>query len=176
MTRLVMVIDDSLTVRKILEVALRREGVDVIAYADGFEALDTLGAQPDLTPAVIFIDICMPQMDGFTLLRLLRASPRFDSTLIVMLSRRDGIMDRLKSRLAGATIYMTKPFKVQDVLSVVLPHLPAAPLSSIERTRDTEAIAKVETKRRNSLLSSIVTPNSTPTYQEYRPEYIEHFA
>ncbi len=50
MSKLVMVIDDSMTVRKILEVALRREGIDVVTYTDGIEALRMIKAQPHLTP------------------------------------------------------------------------------------------------------------------------------
>jgi DNA-binding response OmpR family regulator len=174
MSKLVMVIDDSLTVRKILEVALRREGVDVVTYADGVEALRTLKAQPHLMPAVIFIDICMPHMDGYTVLRLLRANSRFDSTMIVMLSKRDGVMDRLKGRLAGATVYMTKPFKRQEILSIVLPHLSAAALPTIDRTRDTDAIARVETKRRCSLLDFAVATDQVAMFQAKRDERVEH--
>src|SRR5947209_1697813 len=157
MSKLVMVIDDSLTVRKILEVALRREGIDVVTYSGGIEALRTFQAQPRLTPAVIFLDICMPQMDGYTVLRLLRTSPRFDATLIVMLSQRDGIMDRLKGRLAGATVYMTKPFKTQDILSVVLPHVQTVPISS--RAGNQETIPAGETNRKTSWLNF-----TTPSY------------
>ncbi len=64
MSKLVMVIDDSMTVRKILEVALRREGIDVVTYTGGIEALRMIKAQPHLTPAVVFLDISMPQMEG----------------------------------------------------------------------------------------------------------------
>lgn len=174
MSKLVIVIDDSLTVRKILEVVLRREGVDVVTYADGVEALRTLKAQPHLMPAVIFIDICMPQMDGYTVLRLLRANSRFDSTLIVMLSKRDGIMDRLKGRLAGATVYMTKPFKTQEILSIVLPHLSTAALPTVDRTRDTDAITKVEKKRRSSLLDFAVATDQVAMFQAKRDERVEY--
>ena len=171
MSKLVMVIDDSMTVRKILEVALRREGIDVVTYTDGIEALRMIKAQPHLTPAVVFLDICMPQMDGYTVLRLLRTSPRFDGTLMVMLSQRDGILDRLKSRLAGATVYMTKPFKTQDILSVVLPHLQTVPISS--RASNQESISQGETNRK--------TPDSTPSYNTEKSwsnisEYVEHLA
>lgn len=119
MSRLVMVIDDSPTVRKILEVTLMREEIDTVSYSDGVEALRAIKAQPNLLPALIFLDICMPTLDGYEVARLLRTDPRFDSTVIVMLSRRDSIVDRLKGALAGAKIYMTKPFRTQDILSVV---------------------------------------------------------
>jgi DNA-binding response OmpR family regulator len=119
MSTLAMIIDDSLTVRKILEVTLRREEFDVVSFADGLEALHALKAKTDLVPAVIFVDILLPGMDGYALIRLLRTNARFDSTIIIILSRRDGVMDRLKGRMAGATVYMTKPFKTQDIVSVL---------------------------------------------------------
>lgn len=174
MNKLVMIIDDSLTVRKILEVALRREGVDVMAYADGVEALRTLKAQPNLMPAVIFIDICMPLMDGYTVLRLLRASTRFDATLIVMLSKRDGVMDRLKGRLAGATIYLSKPFKTQEILSLILPYLSIATLPASDKARDTEPLAKLEKKRRSSLLDYALAAEQALALQANKAERIEH--
>ena len=174
MSKLVMVIDDSLTVRKILEVALRREGIDVVTYTGGIEALRMIKAQPHLTPAVVFLDICMPQMDGYTVLRLLRASPRFDATLIVMLSQRNGVMDRLKGRLAGATVYMTKPFRTQDILSVVLPRLQTAPIGS--RTRNQEITSNGETNRQTSQLNFTPPSHNTEKLRSNIPEYIEYLA
>ena len=174
MSKQVIVIDDSLTVRKILEVALRREGIDVVTYSGGIEALRTIKAQPHLTPAVIFLDICMPQMDGYTVLRLLRTSPRFDATLIVMLSQRNGVIDRLKGRLAGATIYMTKPFKTQDILSVVLPHLQTVPRSS--KARNQETIFYGETNRETSQLDFTTPSYNTENLRSNTPEYVEYLA
>lgn len=127
MCRLAMIIDDSLTVRKILEVTLRREGLEVLSFADGMEALRVLELEPQLIPDLLFLDLALPGMDGITVLRLLRARSRFDAMVIVILSRRDGMLDRLKSRLAGATIYLTKPFKTQEVLSIVALLFLAAP-------------------------------------------------
>src|SRR5437588_9928491 len=103
MSKQIMIIDDSLVVRKILEVILKREAIEVASYADGVEALRAIKAQPDFIPALIFLDIGLPKMDGYAVARLLRTSPRFDSTVIVMLTGRNSIVDRLKSRLAGAT-------------------------------------------------------------------------
>ncbi|HET9920221.1 MAG TPA: response regulator [Ktedonobacteraceae bacterium] len=175
MGKLVMVIDDSLTVRKILEVMLKREGIEVMTYPDGVEALRTLKAQPQLTPAVIFIDICMPQMDGYTVLRLLRTNSRFDSTLIVMLSKRDSVMDRLKGRLAGATVYMTKPFKTTDILSVVIPHLFNFVADSEGKRRNTEPLAQLETNGSMSLLD-YAAYSTTQAAQAKQSAYIEQSA
>jgi DNA-binding response OmpR family regulator len=58
-------------------------------------------------------------MDGYEVARRLKSKPQFSHTVIIMLSRRDGVIDRLKGRLAGAKDYMSKPFKTQDIISVV---------------------------------------------------------
>ena len=116
----VVVIDDSTVVRKIVETSLRRVGVACISYQDGMEALQAFKEGQNPIPDLIFLDIGLPKLSGYDLLRLLRTSSQFDHTAIVMLSARDGMLDRIKSRLAGARDYMIKPFKTQDLLSIVL--------------------------------------------------------
>lgn len=116
----VVVIDDSVVVRKIVEIILGRCGIACISYQDGFEALKAFKTGEDYIPDLIFLDIGLPKIDGYDLLRLLKTSPQFDHTTVVMLSGRDGVLDRLKSRLAGAKGYVTKPFKTQELLSIAL--------------------------------------------------------
>lgn len=116
----VVVIDDSVVVRKIVEIILHRYGIACMSYQDGYEALRAFRANEDYVPDLIFLDIGLPRIDGYDLLRLLKMSPQFDHTTVVMLSGRDGVLDRLKSRLAGAKGYITKPFKTQELLSIAL--------------------------------------------------------
>ncbi|GER85149.1 MAG: response regulator [Thermogemmatispora sp.] len=123
MSKLVMVIDDSLTVRKIIETSLRREGFDYVSYPDGIQALEALTKHKHRVPDLVILDIGLPKMDGYEIARILRTKPQFGNTIIVMLSGRDGVIDRLKGRLAGAKDYLTKPFRTQDVISVVQAHL-----------------------------------------------------
>jgi twitching motility two-component system response regulator PilG len=126
MSALVMVIDDSPTVRKILEVTLRREGMEVVSYPDGVEALRAVMTSPyDRLPDLLFLDLELPRMNGFEIARHLRSKPQWDQTAIVMLSRRDGVIDRLKARLAGAQAYLTKPFKTQTILETVQNCMPS---------------------------------------------------
>jgi twitching motility two-component system response regulator PilG len=119
----VVVIDDSLVVRKIVEIMLHRYGIACKSYQDGSEALRAFKAGEDYVPDLLFLDIGLPRIDGYDLLRLLKTSPQFDHTTVVMLSARDGVLDRLKSRLAGAKGYITKPFKTQELLSIALSYL-----------------------------------------------------
>jgi len=124
MSKLVMVIDDSLTVRKIIETSLKREGFDSVSFPDGIEALRAitehrLARIPDL----VILDIGLPKMDGYEFARRLKSKPQFQQTVIIMLTARDGMIDRLKGRLAGAKDYITKPFRTQDVISALHTHL-----------------------------------------------------
>ena len=120
MSALVMVIDDSPTIRKILEVTLRREGMEVVSYSDGVEALRAIATRPyDRLPDLLFLDLELPRMNGFEVARHLRSQPQWNRTAIVVLSRRDGIIDRLKARLAGTQAYLTKPCTRQMIIEVV---------------------------------------------------------
>lgn len=119
----VAIIDDSTVVRKIVEISLRRIGIDCNSYEDGYEALCDFKQGQNPVPNLIFLDIGLPKLNGYDLLRLLKTSPQFDHTVIIMLSGHDSVLDKVKSRLAGATGYLTKPFTTQDLVSVVLSSL-----------------------------------------------------
>jgi twitching motility two-component system response regulator PilG len=118
--RRIMVIDDSLVVRTILKIGLERKGFQVECCEDGVEALLSLGepgrqALPDL----IILDIMLPRLDGYEVMRLLKGRPDLCGIVVLILSARDGTLDRLKGRLAGAKGYVTKPFKMQEVVGAV---------------------------------------------------------
>lgn len=130
MSKLVMVVDDSLTVRKIIETSLRREGFECVCYEDGYEALSAItNHRLNRIPDLVLLDIGLPRMDGYDFARNLKKKPQFNNTVIVMLTGRDGVIDRLKGRLAGAKEYITKPFRTQDVIAVLHTYLgaPTAP-------------------------------------------------
>ncbi len=115
---LILVVDDSLTVRKVVEVTLRRAGLAVLGFADGVTALRWLASSEVRIPALIYLDIELPRMDGYEVARMLRDLPRLAQTKIIMLSRRDRVLDRVKSRLAGAHDHLSKPFKTADLLAL----------------------------------------------------------
>ncbi len=115
-----MVIDDSPTVRKIIETCLRREDFAVRGFTDGVEAMRWITNDPEArVPDLVLLDIGLPKMDGYEVARRLKAKPAFSNTIIIMLSKRDGVIDRLKGRLAGAKDYITKPFKTQELIAVI---------------------------------------------------------
>jgi twitching motility two-component system response regulator PilG len=123
MSRLVMVIDDSLTIRRILSVCLRRADYEVRCFEDGLQALSWLNTSEARIPDLIFVDLGLPRLDGYQVIRLLKTRPELKDTVLVILSARDGILDRIKGRLVGAHAYLTKPFRMQAILEVVQMHL-----------------------------------------------------
>jgi twitching motility two-component system response regulator PilG len=120
----VAIIDDSVVVRKIVETSMSRIGVKCLGFRDGYEALRAFQTQLSQPPDLIFLDINLPLIDGFDLLRLFKSHDGFDQIVIVMLSSRDSVLDRVKCRLAGARAYLVKPFRTQDLLTMVATYLP----------------------------------------------------
>lgn len=120
----VAIIDDSVVVRKIVETSMNRVGITCLSFSDGYEALRALNTELDQPPDLVFLDINLPRIDGFDLLRLLKSHPRFEQVAIVILSSRDSVLDRVKCRLAGARAYLIKPFRTQDLHAIVSEYLP----------------------------------------------------
>jgi DNA-binding response OmpR family regulator len=123
MGNLVMVIDDSLTVRKIMECSLQREGFQTVSFPDGLQAMSALSRGEVPVPDLILLDIGLPKMDGYEIARAFKQKNRLGNTVIIMLSGRDGVFDKFRGRLAGAKEYITKPFKTAEVIAVVRSYL-----------------------------------------------------
>jgi len=120
---LVMVIDDSPTIRKAVSIGLEAEGYHVVTAVDSVDALRRLEeTQPDL----ILLDITMPGMDGYKLCRKIRSMERTKAIPVVMLSGKDGFFDKVRGRMAGCTDYITKPFASRVLLDTVAQHCGAA--------------------------------------------------
>jgi twitching motility two-component system response regulator PilG len=115
----VMVIDDSNTIRRSAEIFLVQAGCEVILAEDGFDALAKI---TDHHPQVIFVDIMMPRLDGYQTCALIKKSPRFRDTPVIMLSSKDGLFDRARGRLVGSDEYLTKPFSKEGLLDAVRRH------------------------------------------------------
>lgn len=114
-----MVIDDSNTIRRSAEIFLSQSGCEVVLAEDGFDALAKVA---DFQPDVVFCDIMMPRLDGFQTCALLKKNARFAATPIIMLSSKDGLFDRARSRMVGSVDYMTKPFSKEALLETVARH------------------------------------------------------
>lgn len=112
----VMVVDDSLTVRKITGRLLAREGYQVIAAKDGVEALEQL---LDVIPDVMLLDIEMPRMDGFDLTRNIRADARLKDIPIIMITSRTAEKHRNYAFEIGVNHYLGKPYQEEELLRLV---------------------------------------------------------
>jgi twitching motility two-component system response regulator PilG len=112
----VMVIDDSSTIRRSAELFLSQAGCTVLLAEDGFSALAQIN---DHAPHVVFCDILMPRLDGYQTCALIKRSPKFKHTPVIMLSSKDGLFDRARGVLVGSDQYLTKPFTKEGLLTTV---------------------------------------------------------
>jgi twitching motility two-component system response regulator PilG len=116
----VLVVDDSPTVRKIVQMTLQREHIRVITASDGLSALACVA---DEIPAWILLDIQLPRMDGYHICQIIRKNLQFRQIPSIMLSGKDGLFDKMRGRLAGSTEYLTKPFDSVELIQTVKKHL-----------------------------------------------------
>ncbi|OGS91366.1 MAG: hypothetical protein A2Z95_08680 [Gallionellales bacterium GWA2_60_18] len=110
---LVMVVDDSLTVRKVTSRLLQRAGYLVVTAKDGVDALEQLG---EITPSVMLLDIEMPRMDGFELTKHLRRDPATRDLPIIMITSRSATKHRDHALSLGVNAYLGKPFQEEELL------------------------------------------------------------
>jgi chemosensory pili system protein ChpA (sensor histidine kinase/response regulator) len=115
----VMVVDDSLTVRKITSKLLVREGYQVELAKDGVDALERLA---EFMPDVILSDIEMPRMDGFDLVRNIRTDHRLDKVPIIMITSRTADKHRSLAMEIGANHYLGKPYDEAELLRLLADH------------------------------------------------------
>jgi twitching motility two-component system response regulator PilG len=109
----VLVVDDSRVVRKIVELTLWRERIEVVTATDGLEALT---AVTDTEPDLLLLDVLLPRMDGYQVCQLVRHHQNYRDLPIVLLSGKDSMLDRMRGKLAGATDYLGKPFESAELV------------------------------------------------------------
>ena len=123
----VMVVDDSITVRKVTQRHLQKRGVDVLLAKDGVDAMEQLREQ---IPDVMLVDIEMPRMDGYELTTHVRSEARLKNVPIIMITSRAGDKHRDKAFALGVNAYMTKPYQEDDLFARINSLLPAHLASS----------------------------------------------
>ncbi len=110
---LVMVVDDSITMRKVTTRVLERADLDVITAKDGLDALEKL---QDSVPDLMLLDIEMPRMDGYELATYMRNDPRMQAVPIIMITSRTGEKHRQRALEIGVERYLGKPYQEDDLL------------------------------------------------------------
>ena len=113
---LVMVVDDSITMRRVSQRMLERAGYEVILAKDGLEAIETL---VNVTPDLIMLDIEMPRMDGFEVLTRIRETEKLMKTPVMMVTSRSGEKHRMRAFDIGANEYCGKPYQEEEILKVI---------------------------------------------------------
>ena len=113
---LIMVVDDSLTVRKVTSRMLARAGYDVATAKDGVDALEQLG---QVIPDVMLLDVEMPRMDGFELTRQIRRDPKLQKLPILMITSRTAEKHRDHALELGVNAYFGKPFQEEELLAQI---------------------------------------------------------
>jgi DNA-binding response OmpR family regulator len=106
----VLLVDDDAAIRRTMTVGLELEGFDVVCASGGRPALEAVGA---VRPAVMLLDLTMPDLDGLEVLRRLRAAG--DDLPVCVLSARDQVADRVRGLEEGADDYVVKPFALEEV-------------------------------------------------------------
>ncbi len=117
----VMVVDDSLTVRRVTERNLSKYGIVTLLATDGIDAMEKLS---DEVPDVMLVDIEMPRMDGFELTERIRDDPVYRDIPIIIITSRSGPKHRDRAMELGATLYLTKPYQELELMNAINSVLP----------------------------------------------------
>lgn len=116
MSKVIMVIDDSSSFRTVVRLALQKAGYAVQEAADGQEAIDKL---PTAKPSLIVCDVNMPNVDGLSFARHVRADAAFKFTPIIMLTTESQEAKREEGTAAGVRAWITKPFQPSQLVEAV---------------------------------------------------------
>lgn len=116
MNEIAAVVDDEEDIRELVAATLSRERLRVRAYADGKSFLSSLGRE---VPAVVVLDLMLPDMDGYEIYRALARNPRASSTAVIMLTARGDESDRVSGLELGADDYIVKPFSPKELAARV---------------------------------------------------------
>jgi two-component system chemotaxis response regulator CheY len=117
MSKTIVTADDSASVRQMVSFTLRQEGYEIIEAVDGQDALNKLNSSP---VHMLITDLNMPNMDGIELIKQVRAAPNGNRCIpIVMLTTESQDSKKQEGKVAGATGWIVKPFKPEQLVAVV---------------------------------------------------------
>ena len=116
MSRTILTVDDSRTMRDMLRLALVKAGFDVVEAVDGLHGLEVLGG---IDPDVIITDINMPKLDGFGFIERVREDGAYRATPILVLTTESDSAKKNRAREAGATGWIVKPFNPEKLVEAV---------------------------------------------------------
>ena len=130
---LVACVDDSPQICNLLEEIITSHGLRFVKIQDAIQALPSLiQDQPDL----IFLDLVMPIANGYEICTQLRRVSAFSNTPVIILTGNDGLLDRVRAKVVGATDFMTKPVAADKVMNVVRKYLPVQAQAQVKKRLD----------------------------------------
>jgi len=116
MSKSIMIIDDSASMRQVVSITLKKAGYDMIEACDGKDALNKLTGQK---VHLMICDVNMPNMDGISFLKEVKTLPSYKFTPIIMLTTESQETKKQEGRAAGAKAWMVKPFKPEQLLEAI---------------------------------------------------------
>jgi two-component system, OmpR family, alkaline phosphatase synthesis response regulator PhoP len=116
MAKKILVVDDERHIVRLVQVNLERAGYEILTAYDGVEALEKVKSE---SPDMVVLDVMMPRMDGFEVLKNLQADPRYQDIPVIMLTAKAQDADIFKGWSSGVSSYLTKPFNPRELLVFV---------------------------------------------------------
>jgi two-component system chemotaxis response regulator CheY len=116
MSKKIITVDDSSSIRQMVGFTLKQAGYEVIEAVDGVDALERLASQQ---ADMALVDVNMPRMDGITLIKHLRLDPKHKFIPIIMLTTESQPEKKMEGKAAGATGWIVKPFKPDQLIGVI---------------------------------------------------------
>jgi twitching motility two-component system response regulator PilG len=112
----ILVAEDSSDTRKLIVKILSRKGYAVAEAKDGLEALSQLNNE---RPDLVLLDIVMPRMDGYKVLSIMKDSATFKDIPVIIVTGKDKVFDKIKGKMSGASVYLTKPFDPDKLIDTI---------------------------------------------------------
>ncbi len=159
----VLLVDDNPTNLQVLYQALEEQGYELLIALSGQEALDIAASAH---PALILLDINMPEMDGFETCRRLKANDETKECVVIFLSARDSVSDKVEGLKLGAVDYVSKPFQFEEVVARVETQM------ELKRAREE---LKMLHRKADSLLLNILPQSIAERLKENERNLVEHF-
>jgi DNA-binding response OmpR family regulator len=112
----ILIADDNQNIRDALTYLLEDEGYELLLAKDGAEALQKVR---DLRPDILFLDIMMPEINGYDVCRTIKADPLLKDTYVIMLTAKGQVAEQERGKEVGANEYIVKPFSPMEILAKV---------------------------------------------------------
>ncbi|MBW4521582.1 MAG: response regulator [Scytolyngbya sp. HA4215-MV1] len=116
MTQKILIVDDEPHIRRLMEQTLEPledEGAEILVATNGKEALELIQKE---TPELVFLDVMMPQMNGFDVCNLVKHELKIEGIYIILLTAKGQEFDKTRGKEVGADMYMTKPFDPDEIV------------------------------------------------------------